>query len=47
MLDPMFKSLYLVLSFIEHEQSKAIVEEYDKRFLHMCFKMSSSFAPFG
>ncbi len=47
MLDPRFKSLYLVLSFIEHEQSKAIVEEYDKGSYICAFKMSSSFAPFG
>jgi hypothetical protein len=30
MLDPRFKNLHLVSSFIGLEQGKAIVEEYDK-----------------
>ncbi len=31
MLDPRFKTLCLVSSFITLEQGKAIVEEYDKK----------------
>ncbi len=33
MLDPRFKIIHLVSSFIGLEQGKAIVEEYDKKFL--------------
>jgi hypothetical protein len=29
LLDPRFKTLYLVFSLIGHEQGKAIVEKYD------------------
>jgi len=32
MLDPKFKTFHLVYSFSDHEQGKAIVEEYDKIF---------------
>jgi hypothetical protein len=31
MLDPIFKTLRLVFSFISLEQGKAIVEEYDQK----------------
>jgi hypothetical protein len=31
MLDPKVKNLGLIFSFICHEQSKAIVEKYDKK----------------
>ncbi len=46
MLDPMFKNLHLISSFIVLEHGKAIVEEYDKKNLvsHV-IKMSSPFAP--
>jgi len=33
MLDPKVKNLCLISSFIYHEQSKAIVEKYDKKTL--------------
>jgi len=33
MLDPKFKSLCLISSFIGYEQNKAIVEKYDKQFI--------------
>jgi len=33
MLDPRFKTLHLVSSFIGREQGKAIVEKYDKKYL--------------
>ncbi len=33
MLDPKFKNLCLISSFIGYEQNKAIVEEYDKQFV--------------
>ncbi len=33
MLDPNFKSLCLISSFISYEQNKAIVEKYDKHFI--------------
>jgi hypothetical protein len=35
MLDPRFKTLLLVLSFINLEQGKTIVEEYDKKSLFL------------
>ncbi len=35
MLDPRFKTLRLMSSFIGLEQSKAIVEEYDKKYLFL------------
>lgn len=38
MLDPIFKSFYCVSSFINCEQMKAIVEEYNTKFLYPCFK---------
>jgi hypothetical protein len=45
MLDPRFKTLCLVFSLIGHEQSKAIVEEFDKKTLFSMFlKMLLSFA---
>ncbi len=46
MLDPTFKNLHLISSFIVLEHGKAIVEEYDKKNLvsHV-IKMSSPFAP--
>jgi hypothetical protein len=45
MLDPRFKNLHLVSSFIGLEQGKAIVEEYDKKnFVSHIIKMLSSFA---
>ncbi len=45
MLDPRFKTLRLVSSLIGHEQSKAIVEEFDKKTLFSMFlKMLLSFA---
>jgi hypothetical protein len=31
MLDPRFKTLYIMSSLIGHEQGKAIVEEYDQK----------------
>jgi hypothetical protein len=31
MLDPRFKSLILIFSFIDHEHGVAIVEKYDKK----------------
>ncbi len=34
MLDPRFKSLCFVFSFIEREQGVAIVEEYDRKSLY-------------
>ncbi len=37
MLDPRFKTLHLVSSFIDCEQGKAIVEEYDKKSLFPMF----------
>jgi hypothetical protein len=33
MLDPCFKSLHLVSSFVGHEQNISIVEEYDRKSL--------------
>jgi hypothetical protein len=39
-LDPKYKSLRLICSFIGHEQGLAIVEEYDRRSL---FPMFSKF----
>ncbi len=46
MLDPMFKNLHLISSFIVLEHGKAIVEEYDKKNLvsHVV-QMLSSFTP--
>jgi hypothetical protein len=42
----MFKNLCLVFSFIGLEQSKAIVEEHDRKDLEChVVKMFSSFAP--
>jgi hypothetical protein len=46
MLDPKFKTFHLVYSFSDHEQGKAIVEEYDKIFVSSTFKMLLSFASF-
>jgi hypothetical protein len=37
MLDPRFKTFYLVSSLIGHEQGKAIIEEYDKKSLFFMF----------
>lgn len=37
MLDPIFKNICLVHSFIGHEQGVTIVKEYDKRFLFPMF----------
>ncbi len=36
MVNPKFKNLDLVASFIGHEQGVAIVEEYDKKFYVSC-----------
>jgi hypothetical protein len=36
MVNPKFKNLDLVASFIGHEQFVAIVEEYDKKFYVSC-----------
>ncbi len=47
MLDPKFKIFHLVSSFNDHEQGKAIVEEYDKIFVSNILKMLLSFACFG
>jgi hypothetical protein len=38
MLDPSFKTFYLVFSLSDHEQGKAIVEEYDKIFVSNILK---------
>ncbi len=35
--DPRFKTLHLVSSLIDHEQSKTIVAKYDKRNCILCF----------
>jgi hypothetical protein len=46
MLDPRFKNLWLVSSFISLEQGKVIVDEYDKKNLvYHVVKMLSWFAP--
>jgi hypothetical protein len=46
MLEFMFKNLHLVSSFIGLEQSKAIIEDYEKEDLEFhVVKMLSSFAP--
>jgi hypothetical protein len=37
MLDPMFKSLHLMFSFIDCEWGVGIVEEYDIDFCILCF----------
>ncbi len=37
LLDPRFKTLCLVSSFIDQEQGKAIVEQYDKNSLFPIF----------
>ncbi len=37
MLDPRFKTFYIMCSLIGHEQGKAIVEEYDKKNCFLCF----------
>jgi hypothetical protein len=48
MLDPRFKILCLVSSFIGREQGKAIVEEYEKKNKNpMLLKMLLSFASIG
>jgi hypothetical protein len=44
MLDPRFKSLQLMFSFIDCEQGVVIVEEYDIDFVFYAFKKLSSFA---
>lgn len=44
MLDPRFKSLHLVSSFIDCEQGVVIVEEYDIDFVFYAFRILSSFA---
>jgi len=38
MLDPIFKSFCRVSSLINYEQMKAIVKEYNTKFLYPCFK---------
>jgi len=48
MLDPRFKTFYLVSSFISLEQGKAIVEEYDKKnYISYAYEMLLSFASIG
>jgi hypothetical protein len=37
MLDPRFKTLYLVSSLANREQGKVIVEKYDKKLCCICF----------
>jgi hypothetical protein len=37
MLDPRCKTFYFVSSFINHEQGKLVVEEYDRIFLFLMF----------
>jgi len=37
MLEPRFRTLHLMSSLIVHEQGKAIVEEYDIKFLFPMF----------
>jgi hypothetical protein len=37
MLDPRCKAFYFVFSFINHEQVKLVVEEYDRIFLFLMF----------
>jgi hypothetical protein len=43
MLDPRFKTFQLVSSLGGHEQDKAIVDEYDKKYLYHFLKMLLSF----
>jgi hypothetical protein len=47
MLDPRFRSLSLVSSFIGREQGVAIVEKYDIKSLYPMLKLPSPFASFG
>ncbi len=35
MLDPRFKSLHIISSFVEKEQGVALVEEYDRKSLYL------------
>jgi hypothetical protein len=44
MLNPRFKSLHLIFSFIGYEEGLIIVKEYDKKSLYtMLLKVLSSF----
>jgi hypothetical protein len=48
MLDPRFKSLHIISSFVEREQGVALVEEYDRKPLYpMLVKCHEHFASFG
>jgi hypothetical protein len=47
MLDPQFKSLCLVSSFVGREQDTFIIEEYDWKSLQRAFEMLSSFTSCG
>ncbi len=35
MLEPRFKSLHIISSFVRQEQGVSFVEEYDKKFLYL------------
>jgi hypothetical protein len=37
MLDPRFRNLHLLSSLFNHEQMKAIIEEYDTKYLYLMF----------
>jgi hypothetical protein len=37
MLDPRFKNLHLLSSLFNHEQMKAIIEEYNRKHLYLMF----------
>ncbi len=47
MLNPRFKSLRLVSSFIGHEQVVIIIEGYDRIYIYNAFGMLSSFKSGG
>jgi hypothetical protein len=36
MLDPRFKSLWIISSFVGHEQNASLVEKYDKKSYILC-----------
>jgi hypothetical protein len=44
MLDPRFKILHQISSFIVYEVGVTIVEDYDIKFISYVFKILSSFA---
>ncbi len=47
MLDPRFKNLRIISSFVGKEQGVALVEEYDKILVFYVGEMPWTFASFG